>query len=90
MLYFWEMAHCAPSAVARLESVTSIIPSETALHCIEIHDTEGLAWCIIPEGVDDDDTHAVSARWLDTISRYCSPEVRAPLARKALPKKVIC
>lgn len=75
-LYFWEHTYSAPSAVIHLESVTAIMPSEIVLHCIEMHDAEGVAWCITPEGVDDDDFHAASSRWLATLSLYCSPSVR--------------
>lgn len=75
MLYFWESGYSAPCAVIYLEAVTAIMPSEIVLHCIEMHDVEGVAWCITPEGVDDDDFHSSAARWLATLSRYCAPQV---------------
>lgn len=58
------------SCVINLGLLTRMTPAESIFSTIDLHDNTGLIWQLHPEGVDDDDANASTARLLYYISLY--------------------
>lgn len=61
------------TACIDLTSAIRVAPCSQQLHTIDLFTVTGLSWQFCPEGLDEDDTRSMSARWLETIAIYSVP-----------------
>ena len=82
-LHIYHETYVASSYIVRLSLMTDIAPSDAHLHCIDVWDLEGLAWKMIPEGVDEDDSLNACKRWIDSFACYL-PHPVSPITLKSI------
>lgn len=58
----------------RLKNIIEISPSTLAYQGIDLKDSLGLQWRMIPVGTDGYDSSASLQRWLSYLRLYCSPQ----------------
>ena len=56
-----------------ISSALRITPSPQQLHAFDICFPSGITWRFCPEGVDEEDSKIIAAKWMDTFSVYCLP-----------------
>ena len=61
------------TACIDLTSAIRVAPSPQQLHSFDLFTVTGLSWQFCPEGLDEDDTRSLSARWLEAIATYSVP-----------------
>eukprot|EP01038_Epipyxis_sp_PR26KG_P007771 gene7771-10557_t len=70
LLTLYDPNTSLPTAKIHLDTVTMVSPSNTELHSIDIYDSLGLNWQLIPEGIDEDDSKTISTRWIHAIGAF--------------------